>query len=85
MTSTSTVYTIGTALGRAHHNGVAVSVLLQTDWIHGHVLAIDGHGVIIGDGASEHYVVRIESISAVRLATEPPPPPPHLSVSGLCN
>ncbi|MGA8257401.1 MAG: hypothetical protein WB767_12585 [Nocardioides sp.] len=71
MTHTSTVYTIGTALGRAHDNDIDVSVLLHSQWIHGHVLAIDGHGVILSSNTSEHYVLRIDHISAVRLTSAP--------------
>jgi hypothetical protein len=45
--SDSTIYTIGTALNRAHDNDVPVQVLVEGEWRTGHVGAVDGHGVVL--------------------------------------
>lgn len=70
----STIYTIGTALGRAKDHGVVVSVLVGGHWIEGQVGDVDGHGVVLGGNEGGHHVVRIESISAVRIHAEEPLP-----------
>jgi sRNA-binding regulator protein Hfq len=72
----STLYTIGTALGRARESGVEVQVLVSGHWLGGRVRGIDGHGVILASGPEEHAVVRTEDISAVRVMREVPVPPP---------
>jgi hypothetical protein len=64
----STLYTIGTALRRAHDNGRQVAVLVESHWLEGRVAALDGYGVLLDlDEECEHSVVRLESISAVRV------------------
>ncbi len=70
--SDSTLYTIGTALNRAQDNGAQVHLLVEGEWLSGQVLAVDGHGVVLRDGEGEHAVVRMQSVSAVRIASEAP-------------
>ena len=62
----STMFTIGTALRRAETNHLPVEVLVHGQWLRGTVVGVDGHGVILSTH-SEHSVVRLESISAVRI------------------
>jgi hypothetical protein len=64
----STLYTVGTALRRAHDNRLRVALLVETHWLRGQVAAIDGHGVLLElDEGDEHSVVRLESVAAVRV------------------
>ena len=72
MSSDSTIYTMGTALNRAHDNQVPVAVLVEGQWIHGLVAAIDGHGVVLANEDTEHAVVKLERVSAVRVMTAAP-------------
>ena len=62
----STIFTIGTALRRAETNHLPVEVLVQGHWLSGTVAGIDGHGLVLSTH-SEHSVVRLESITAVRI------------------
>ena len=62
----STFFTIGTALRRAESNCLPVEVLVDGHWLSGNVAGVDGHGVILTTHL-EHCVVRLESISAVRI------------------
>ena len=62
----STIFTVGTALRRAENNHLPVEVLVNGHWLRGTVAGIDGQGVILTTH-SEHAVVRLESISAVRI------------------
>jgi len=62
----STVFTIGTALRRADANHLPVEVLVQSHWLSGTVAGVDGHGLVLSTH-SEHVVVRLESITAVRI------------------
>jgi len=81
--SDSVLYTIGTALNRAHDSGVLVQVLVEGQWLSGRVAALDGHGVVLhsddpGDlddhgDHGEHAVVRMGSVAAVRVFA----PAPH--------
>lgn len=68
----STVYTIGTALGRARDHGVEVRVLVSGHWVEGAVSEIDGHGVILTGPDSSHHVVRLTDVSAVRVTGHQP-------------
>lgn len=70
--SGSIIYTVGTALNRAHDNGVPVQVLVEGQWLGGDVVAVDGHGLVLQCDALEHAVVRIDSVSAVRVFAEAP-------------
>lgn len=69
---TSTLYTIGTALSRARDHGVVVRVLVAGQWIEGMVSDVDGHGVVLTGSGTDHHVVRVEDISAVRVHAEEP-------------
>jgi hypothetical protein len=62
----STMFTVGTARRRAESNNLPVEVLVHGHWISGNVAGVDGQGVILSTHA-EHAVVRLESISAVRI------------------
>ena len=62
----SMIFTIGTALRRAEDNGLPVEVLVHGQWLRGNVAGIDGHGLVLSTH-SEHSVVRLESVSAVRV------------------
>lgn len=72
MSQNSTIYTIGTALNRAQDNETPVEVLVEGQWISGHVVAVDGHGVVLTTDTREHSVVRMESVSAVRILSAVP-------------
>jgi len=65
-------YTIGTALDRAHEAGYAVELLVETHWVQGDVVANDGVGVVLEKDDHEHCIVRLDRISAVRVASEAP-------------
>ena len=72
MYSDSVLYTIGTALNRAHDNNVAVQILVEGQWLTGHVAAVDGHGVVLHSDDAEHAVIRMGSVSAVRVFAAAP-------------
>lgn len=66
------IYTIGTALNRAKDNDVPVDILVEGMWVAGHVMAVDGHGVVLHADDDQHSVIRIESISAVTIRSAAP-------------
>ena len=70
--SGSIIYTIGTALNRAHDNDVPVEVLVEGQWLSGHVVAVDGHGVVLTGDDLDHAVIRMDSVAAVRVHSAPP-------------
>lgn len=70
--SSSMHYTVGTALDRARQLFHTVEVLVEGQWILGTVLANDGIGVVLERDDREHSVVRLERISAVRVAAGAP-------------
>lgn len=72
MSSDSTLYTIGTALNRAHDNGICVQVLVGGEWIAGQIVAVDGHGVVLSSEEHEHAVIRMEAVSAVKIESMAP-------------
>ncbi len=78
MSSESTIYTIGTALNRAHDNDLTVQVLVEGQWMSGQVLAVDGHGVVLDSADDGHAVIRMGSVSAVRVCA---PPPFHVALA----
>lgn len=61
----STVYTIGTALLRAHDNDVAVDLLIDGKWLHGDVSGVDGQGAVLLCDDGGLAMIRIERISVV--------------------
>lgn len=74
MSFTSTIYTMGTALGVARDNRIPCNLLVDGHWMHGYVLAADGHGVVLDTDGTEHCVVRMDRIAAVRMMTAAPSP-----------
>ncbi|MBA2465306.1 MAG: hypothetical protein H0V42_10075 [Nocardioidaceae bacterium] len=72
MSNSSVLYTIGTALNRVHDRDVPVQVLVEGQWMAGTVVAIDGHGVVLTGDDLEHAVIRMQSISAVRIFAPAP-------------
>jgi hypothetical protein len=64
---TSTIYTIGTALTRAQGSDVGVDVLVDGQWLHGRVSAVDGHGLVLHGDDDVLSVLRMDSITAVRV------------------
>jgi hypothetical protein len=70
----STIFTIGTALRRAESNNMPVEVLVQGHWLSGLVAGLDGHGLVLSTH-TEHSVVRLESIIAVRIPDTVPDAP----------
>lgn len=68
----SIIYTVGTALNRAHDSDVPVQVLVEGQWLTGNVVAVDGHGLVLQSDSLEHAVVRIERVAAVRVFSEAP-------------
>jgi len=71
-TGSSMQYTIGTALDRAREGGLEVEVLVDNQWLTGQVAAADGLGVVLDRDGAEHFVVRLERISAVRVGAHAP-------------
>lgn len=65
-------YTIGTALERAREQGHRVEILAEGHWLDGHVVASDGIGVVLDNGAEDHAIVRLECVAAVRVRTAAP-------------
>ena len=66
MHSSSTLFTIGTALRRAEDNHLSVEVLVNGQWLRGTIAGMDGEGLVLSTHA-EHSVVRLSAISAVRI------------------
>jgi hypothetical protein len=79
MYNDSVLYTVGTALNRAHDSGVPVQILVEGQWLSGRVAAVDGHGVVISSDEAEHSVIRMGSVSAVRMFAAAPH---HASLPG---
>ena len=80
----STLYTIGTALRHARDAAAEVQVLVAGHWLGGLVRAVDGHGLILAAGVTEHSVIRMEDISAVRVLHEAPiAAPPKLEAHAM--
>ena len=67
----STVFTVGTALRRAEANNLPVEVLVHRQWLRGNVAGLDGQGLVLSTH-SEYAVVRLESITAVRIPEQIP-------------
>lgn len=66
MHTSSTLFTVGTALRRAESNHLPVEVLVFGQWLRGNVAGLDGEGLVLSTHA-EHSVVRLDAISAVRI------------------
>lgn len=65
-------YTIGTALSRALDAGHDVEVLVEGQWLSGRVVASDGVGLVLENSETEHSVVRMDHINAVRVFAASP-------------
>jgi hypothetical protein len=66
--------TVGSTLGRAWDQNQEVDVLVEGHWFSGRIAALDGMGLAIDGDNFERYVVRLETVSVVRIrafATEP--------------
>ena len=72
MSFDSMIYTLGTALNRAMDSHVPVELLIQGQWVSGQILAVDGHGVILESSPEEHFFIRVEQISVVRVMQPAP-------------
>lgn len=73
MNTTSTMlYTVGTALDRAQQDGHSVDLLVEGQWLGGLVVARDGQGVVLESAEHDHSIVRLEVISAVRVRSSFP-------------
>lgn len=70
--SGSLLFTIGTALNRAYQEGLTVQVLVDGQWIGGQVAWQDGQGVLLVSDTDEHAVVRLSSVSAVKVHARSP-------------
>ncbi len=70
--SGSLLFTIGTALNRAHQEGMAVQVLVEGQWIDGQVAWQDAQGILLVTDMDEHAIVRLASISAVKVLAPSP-------------
>lgn len=71
-TGSSMQYTIGTALDRARDRGLEVQVMVEGHWLTGMIAAADGLGVVLDREGVEHFVVRLDRISAVRVGAQAP-------------
>ena len=82
MSSDSMVYTIGTALHRAKEMQMRVQILVQGHWLSGRVIDLDGQGLILEREDTDHVVVRLEIVAAVRVNGSAPdedsPMPDHV-------
>jgi hypothetical protein len=67
MSSDSMVYTMGTALRRAKDLNVRVQILVQGHWLSGRVIDLDGQGLVLEREDTDHVVVRLEIVAAVRV------------------
>lgn len=63
---TSLVYTMGTALSRAQEHRSTVQVLVQGQWMAGRVVGVDGHGLVLERDDTDHAVIRLADVGAVR-------------------
>lgn len=72
---TSMMFTIGTALSRAHELGYAADLLVDGHWLSGRVVGADAIGVVLEDGADQ-CVVRLERIAVVRVRENADAPAP---------
>ena len=79
--SGSLLFTIGTVLNRAHDEGLPVEVLVEGQWIGGQVGWLDGQGVLLVTDLDEHAVVRLASVSAVKVLAASPVRPTLAAVA----
>jgi hypothetical protein len=70
--NSSMLYTMGMAIGRAADLGFDVALLVQGQWLEGRIAAQDGVGIVLEHGESQHSVIRMDSVSAVKIMSESP-------------
>ena len=68
----SMLYTMGMAINRASDLGYEVDVLVDGQWLTGHVAANDGVGLVMEHDDGQHSVVRVERIAVVKIKAESP-------------
>ncbi|MGH3362883.1 MAG: hypothetical protein ACRDOM_10545 [Nocardioides sp.] len=54
-------------LDRAQEGDLPVEVLVEGHWVAGRVLAVDGHGVVLSNDELGYAVIKLTSITAVRV------------------
>ena len=64
----STMFSVGTLLRHAEDTGAGVRVLVQGEWLAGHVIGCDGLGAVLDDGAGGQFLVRLDSVVAVKFS-----------------
>lgn len=72
MSSSSMLYTMGMAISRAMDLGYDVSVLIDGNWLHGHVAAHDGTGLVLEQEDLTHSVIKMERVCAVTIHAASP-------------
>jgi hypothetical protein len=70
--SSSMLYTMGMAVSRAADLGYEVSVLIDGQWLHGHIAAHVGSGLVLEQDDASPSVVRMEKVNAVTIHAESP-------------
>ena len=65
MQQSSTLFTVGTLLRHAQDAGTPVRVLVQGQWLDGHVVGADSMGVVLDDGGSQQVLVKLDQVVAV--------------------
>jgi hypothetical protein len=64
----STRFSVGTLLRAAEDTGTPVRVLVQGSWLDGRVIGCDGLGAVLDDGEGAQFLVRLDSVVAVRFS-----------------
>ena len=64
----SSMFSVGTLLRHAEDSGTVVRVLVQGEWLEGKVIGCDGLGAVLDDGHGEQFLVRLESVAAVKFS-----------------
>lgn len=64
----STMFSVGTLLRAAEDTSTPVRVLVQGRWIDGRVIGCDGLGAVLDDGEGDQFLVRLDSVAAVRFS-----------------
>ena len=78
--------TVGSTLARAWDQDQDVDVLVEGQWISGRIAALDGMGVAIDGYDFERFVIRLETVSVVRIrahGAEPALPARHVDPLGI--
>jgi sRNA-binding regulator protein Hfq len=70
--SSTTLMTIGTALGRAKNSGAEVMVYMGAHTLTGRVSDVDGYGVMLQNSDDQFQVIKLDSIDAVQFSRAVP-------------